>query len=80
MQYEPLPFQQRAISLVCQQPGSALLLDPGMGKTAITLAGHCVLQHHGAIQATLVIVPLRPMHLTWPAEVKKWDQFKHLKL
>jgi SNF2 family DNA or RNA helicase len=80
MQYEPLPFQQRAISLVCQQPGSALLLDPGMGKTAITLAGHCVLQHHGAIQATLVIVPLRPMHLTWPAEVKKWDQFKHLKV
>src|SRR6187455_1729622 len=80
MQYEPLPFQQRAISLVCQQPGSALLLDPGMGKTAITLASICVLQHHKAIEAALVIVPLRPLHLTWPAEVAKWDQFKHLKV
>jgi SNF2 family DNA or RNA helicase len=80
MQYNPLPFQQKAIALVCEKPGSALLLDPGMGKTAITLAAHCVLQHHKAIQATLVIVPLRPMYLTWPAEVAKWDQFKHLKV
>jgi SNF2 family DNA or RNA helicase len=80
MQYNPLPFQQKAISLVCEKPGSALLLDPGMGKTAITLAAHCVLQHHQMIKATLVIVPLRPMHLTWPAEIAKWDQFKHLKV
>jgi SNF2 family DNA or RNA helicase len=78
--YNPLPFQQNAIALVCEQPGSALLLDPGMGKTAITLAAHCVLQHHKAIDATLVIVPLRPLHLTWPAEVKKWKQFSHLKV
>jgi SNF2 family DNA or RNA helicase len=80
MQYNPLPFQQKAISLVCEKPGSALLLDPGMGKTAITLAAHCVLQHHKAIQATLVIVPLRPMYLTWPNEVAKWEQFSHLKV
>jgi SNF2 family DNA or RNA helicase len=80
MQYNPLPFQQKAISLVCDKPGSALLLDPGMGKTAVTLAAHCVLQFHDLIQATLVIVPLRPMYLTWPAEVAKWDQFKHLKV
>jgi SNF2 family DNA or RNA helicase len=80
MQYNPLQFQQKAISLVCQKSGSALLLDPGMGKTAITLAAACVLQHHGLIESTLVIVPLRPMYLTWPAEVAKWDQFKHLKV
>lgn len=80
MQYEPLPFQQKAISLVCEKPGSALLLDPGMGKTAIVLGAHCVLQHHQMIKATLVVVPLRPMYLTWPNEIKKWDQFKHLKV
>jgi SNF2 family DNA or RNA helicase len=79
-QYNPLPFQQKAISLVCGKQGSALLLDPGMGKTAITLASICVLQHHKAIEASLVIVPLRPMYLTWPNEVAKWQQFSHLKV
>src|SRR6186713_1124288 len=80
MQYNPLPFQEKAIAKVCANLGFALLLDPGMGKTAITLASICVLQHHKAIEAALVIVPLRPLHLTWPAEVAKWDQFKHLKV
>lgn len=80
MQYNPLPFQAKAISMMCQQSGSAMLLDPGMGKTAITLAACCVLQHHKAIEAMLVIVPIRPMYLTWPNEVKKWEQFSHLKV
>jgi SNF2 family DNA or RNA helicase len=80
MQYNPIPFQEKAIAKVCANLGFALLLDPGMGKTGITLASICVLQHHKAIEAALVIVPLRPMYLTWPNEVAKWDQFKHLKV
>jgi SNF2 family DNA or RNA helicase len=80
MQYNPLPFQANAIQQVCMNSGYGLLLDPGMGKTAIALAACCVLKHHGAIDAMLVIVPIRPMYLTWPAEVAKWDQFKHLKV
>lgn len=80
MQYSPYPFQAKAINMVCTNPGSALLLDPGMGKTSITLAAITVLQHHKAIKAALVIAPIRPMYLTWPAEVKKWEQFSHLRL
>src|SRR4249920_1901390 len=80
MNYNPHPFQAKAIQMVCSNPGAAMLLDPGMGKTAIALAAHCVLQHHKAIEATLVIVPIRPMYLTWPAEIKKWTQFNHLKV
>jgi SNF2 family DNA or RNA helicase len=80
MQYNPHPFQAKAIQMVCSNPGTAMLLDPGMGKTGIALAAHCVLQHHKAIEATLVIVPIRPMYLTWPAEIKKWTQFNHLKV
>ena len=80
MQYNPLPFQENAIAKVCCTEGFALLLDPGMGKTAITLAAICVLQHHKEIEAALVVVPLRPLYLTWPAEIAKWDQFKHLKV
>lgn len=80
MQYAPHPYQMNAIKLACQQPGAALLLDPGMGKTSITLAAFCALQYHEVVQAMLVIAPIRPMRLTWPNEVKKWDQFKHLKV
>ena len=80
MHYEQLPFQAKATSLMCQKPGTAMLLDPGMGKTAIALAALTVLQHHKLIDAMLVIVPIRPMYLTWPNEVKKWAQFQHLKV
>jgi SNF2 family DNA or RNA helicase len=76
--YNPYPFQIKAIQMVCSNPGSALLLDPGMGKTGIALAAIDVLKHHRAINAALVIAPIRPMYLTWPAEVKKWEQFNHL--
>lgn len=78
MQYAPHHYQTRAIQMMCQQSGSAMLLDPGMGKTSIAIAAHCVLQQHKMIQATLVIAPIRPMMLTWPNEVKKWEQFRHL--
>lgn len=80
MQYDPLGYQQNAIAKMCGNMGSAMFLDPGMGKTSIALAAHCVLQHHKAIEATLVVAPIRPMYLTWPAEVAKWDQFRHLKV
>jgi SNF2 family DNA or RNA helicase len=66
--------------MVAANSGSALFLDPGMGKTAIALAAFCVLKHHGRVDAMLVIAPIRPMYLTWPAEIKKWDQFAGLKV
>lgn len=80
MNYAPHEYQRKAISLVCQQPGAALFLDPGMGKTSIALAAVTVLQHHKAIKAALVVAPIRPMYLTWPNEVKKWAEFAHLKM
>jgi len=66
--------------MVAANSGSALFLDPGMGKTAIALAAFCVLQHHGRVGSMLVIAPIRPMYLTWPAEIKKWDQFAGLRV
>ena len=80
MNFAPHAYQVKAISMMCQQSGSAMLLDPGMGKTSIALAAVCVLQAHKAIEAVLVIAPIRPMYLTWPNEVAKWDQFKHLRV
>ena len=80
MEFAPHPYQAKAIQMMCLKDGSAMLLDPGMGKTSIALAAVCVLQAHKQIEAALVIAPIRPMTLTWPNEVKKWDQFKHLRV
>lgn len=79
-QYAPHPYQLRAIQLMCQEPGACLLLDPGMGKTSITLAAITVLKEHKAIKAALVIAPRRPMLLTWRQEVAKWADFSHLRV
>lgn len=80
MKYAPYPFQSKAIQMVCSNPGAALLLDPGMGKTGIALAAVTVLQYRAQINAALVIAPIRPMYLTWPAEVKKWAQFNYMRV
>ena len=80
MQYAPHPYQLNAIRMIAQNAGSAMLLDPGMGKTSITLAAFTTLQFHAAVKAMLVIAPIRPMRLTWPSEVKKWVQFSHLRV
>jgi len=79
-QYAPHPYQLRAIQLMCSEPGACLFLDPGMGKTSITLAGFTVLKEHGAVNAMLVVAPRRPARLTWPQEVAKWADFNHLRV
>ena len=78
--YAPHPYQLRAIQLMCSEPGACLFLDPGMGKTSITLAAITVLQEHKAIKAVLVIAPRRPMLLTWRQEAAKWADFAHLRV
>lgn len=77
-------------------PHGAVLLDPGMRKTSITLAAFCALQK--AWDAKLkaqgfnreqrramrlrgtVIAPRRVVHRVWPKEVEKWEDFAHLKV
>ena len=41
--FEPHPYQLDAIQFVLSNDGAGLLLDPGYGKTAITLATLLVL-------------------------------------
>jgi hypothetical protein len=80
--YNPHPYQINAIQLMLGAQGYAgLLLDPGMGKTSTTLATLTILKRDGELpHGALVIAPIRPMMLTWPAEVKKWADFSHLRV
>ena len=78
------PYQKQAIQhgLDCfaNDGACALLLDPGLGKTSISLAIFTVLKARGSVQALLVLAPRRAMLHTWPTEIAKWDQFKHLRV
>jgi SNF2 family DNA or RNA helicase len=86
VRFQPHDYQRKGIALLCREPGGAgLLLDPGMGKTAIAASAY--LQLKEALPTVrsdvprlrmLVIAPIQPMYSTWPNELAKWDQFKGL--
>jgi len=78
--WTPHSYQIDTVRQMVSSAGcAALLLDPGMGKTACALAALTILKRDGALaDGALVIAPIRPMMLTWPAEVAKWADFRHL--
>ena len=80
MNWKPHDYQLRAVKFMVGQAAGGLLLDPGLGKTSITMSAFKVLKAKRIVTKMLVIAPLRPALSTWPAEVRKWDEFRHLKL
>ena len=81
MKFEPKYYQQFCIDKILHQDNVGLLLDMGMGKTAITLtAVEQLIYDYFSVRKVLVIAPLRPAVETWPTEVAKWDHLKHLKV
>lgn len=78
--FQPHPYQLRAIQLMAEQPCAAMLLDPGMGKTAVALAAFSLLRDFRAATRMLVIAPIRPLRLVWRQEVAKWSDFAGLRV
>lgn len=76
--WAPRPYQEAAIAFTMQRAGVGLMLDPGLGKTSITLACIDILRGSGEIRKTLIIAPMRVCYGVWPVEAQKWDQFRHL--
>lgn len=77
--FEPHEYQEWGITGMVSSPIFSLLLDPGLGKTAITLAAFKLLKEEGVVRRMLVIAPLRVCQSTWPDEIKKWTDFNDLK-
>jgi len=77
--FVPHFYQETAISEMLQKPAYGLFLDPGLGKTAITLAAFDLLRQQGIVNRMLVIAPLRVCYDVWPDEIRKWTDFQHLK-
>lgn len=65
--------------MISQMVG-ALFLDPGLGKTSITLAAYKILKAQGYVRRMYVIAPLRVAYSVWPLEAGKWADFDGLKV
>ena len=80
MRFNPHSYQKYAINFITHNPITAVLLDMGMGKTAITLmAIDYLMYEYFEIVKVLVICPLRVTR-TWRDEVDKWEQLSGYRL
>ena len=78
--WSPHKYQIQGIRFLLEHACAALFLDPGLGKTSITLGGIKILHSKGIIRKTLIVAPLRVCYNVWPNEVQKWEDFSHLKV
>ena len=79
MKFVPHPYQQYAIQRVVSDPAVALFLEPGLGKTAITLTAIKELQvYRWEVFRPLVIAPKKVAEATWAIEAAKWDHLKDM--
>lgn len=75
----PHAYQERAVDFLMGHGSAALFLDPGLGKTSVTLEAFDMLREEGLVKTMLVVAPLRVCQLVWRQEAKRWTQFRHLK-
>ncbi len=80
MKFNPHNYQEQVLQKMMAQDRLALLLDPGMGKTAICLEDFVRRRDMMIAKRALVVGPLRVCHSTWPTEAKKWSNFSDLRV
>lgn len=65
-------YQNDAADFLEENPFSALFIDTGLGKTAITLYALMNLLSRFEINRVLLIAPKRVANVTWPDEIAEW--------
>jgi len=78
--WTPRPYQPLMIDFILRRDRCALFVDMGLGKTSSVLAAIDARHFAGMVNKILVIAPKRVATTTWPEEVKKWEQFSHLRV
>lgn len=73
-------YQKKGIKFLLTHGAAALLLDPGMGKTAVVLKTFDALLKAQTATRMLVIAPLKVCQLVWPAEPGEWSDLEHLRV
>lgn len=83
--WEPHDYQKKAMRFLLERGAGGLFLDPGLGKTSITLGTLKTLRRIKAVTAAaLVIAPLRAVYEVWDdrnpdSEPRKWKDFHGLR-
>ena len=80
MIYQERPYQLAAENFLLANKRAGLLLDMGLGKTAIVLTVINFLLSIGEIKRILIVAPKRVAESTWPAEVEKWAHLAGLRI
>lgn len=80
MIYNPHNYQKHTAEFILTHPVAAVILEMGLGKTVCTLdAINQLMYDRFEVSRVLVIAPLRVAKVTWADEIKKWDNFSHLR-
>lgn len=79
-EFQPREYQQRIITSIVERNRHAVLIEPGLGKTAIMLEAFRRLRGKKKVLRMLVIAPLTPLYFTWIDEVRKWEQFRDFRV
>lgn len=66
------PYQNAAVEFVKETKRCALFVDPGLGKTAITMTAFILMMDDFDCGRVLILAPPRVAKNTWPEEFKKW--------
>lgn len=81
MKFVPHDYQSIAMDWIRERPYSVLMLDMGLGKTVVTLTVlDELLIDSFQVNKILVVAPKKVAESTWPAEIKKWDHLRHLRI
>ena len=80
MLWNPHQYQQNAVKFLVENGSGQLWLDPGLGKTSITLEAIKILKAANAVNKVLILAPLRPCYAVWPDEIQKWDNFNGMSI
>lgn len=80
MRYVPREYQKRIVDAIVNNERTAIYAGMGMGKTSATLEALRRLKESDDCFPVLIVAPLRVAQSTWPDEVQKWDDFKHMKV
>jgi len=78
MQFNKHKYQEKAINFIDLNQKVFLVLDMGLGKTAITLTALKNLLDEFMVRNILVIAPKRVANHVWPDELKKWDHLSNI--
>ena len=78
--FVPRLAQRLMVKFLLEHAAAGIFADLGVGKTGGVLAAFRILRRRKLARRMLVVAPLRVAHLVWPAEVRKWDEFRDISI